>query len=396
MSHCPPAIVIASARSQLNRLSAPEDRHERICMAETLSRKRRRSSGLSLAFSPAVASIAIGLLSVPQIASALTMQQANENCRQTVGRPIVQACMGGQAGPTPRREHAAPRRRRRCAPACMAALNKANGRANVAVVDRRRQDEEGSRQSRQRPAGRLRARRRARSPTSPRFSTTRSPIRRRSRSSRTKPTTNRRRSCRSPIWPNSTTTAAMHAFAAWPQRGRDRRRREGARHRRQGRRSDAEAADPSSSSALQKQAAGDLKGAVAMFQQMIRETQNVRGMGGWIFNCQPEHHAGADPERRHSAGRGLSAAHAGHIVEVRTSGIPQKREAYIAARPRLGGRLRERRGRRCSKRAVSIARRRRPTRRQPTTSAPRFPDLKQDRISAPEIAGPSDGGFRSC
>ncbi len=68
-------------------------------------------------------------------AAALTQEAAVEKCRMTVGRPIVQACMqaaGGRAGGANLegcRAKASPQVR-----ACvMAALNAANGRANVAV-----------------------------------------------------------------------------------------------------------------------------------------------------------------------------------------------------------------------------------------------------------------------
>ncbi|MCJ9735510.1 tetratricopeptide repeat protein, partial [Bradyrhizobium sp. PRIMUS42] len=68
-------------------------------------------------------------------AAALTKEAAIENCRMTVGRPIVQACMQAQGGRKAGadlegcRAKASPQVR-----ACvMAALNAANGRANVAV-----------------------------------------------------------------------------------------------------------------------------------------------------------------------------------------------------------------------------------------------------------------------
>ena len=68
-------------------------------------------------------------------AAALTKEAAIENCRMTVGRPIVQACMqagGGRRGGANLeacRAKASPKVK-----ACvMAALNAANGRANVAV-----------------------------------------------------------------------------------------------------------------------------------------------------------------------------------------------------------------------------------------------------------------------
>jgi CHAT domain-containing protein len=66
-------------------------------------------------------------------ASALTMEQATENCRNTVGRPIVQACMKAQgAGGNLEacRAQATPQVR-----ACIqSALNAAHGRANVPVA----------------------------------------------------------------------------------------------------------------------------------------------------------------------------------------------------------------------------------------------------------------------
>ena len=66
-----------------------------------------------------------------QNASALTKEDALENCRATVGRPIVQACIRGGGGSREAcREQASPKVR-----ACViAALNAANGRANVPIA----------------------------------------------------------------------------------------------------------------------------------------------------------------------------------------------------------------------------------------------------------------------
>ena len=65
------------------------------------------------------------------------MEQAQATCRETVGRPIVQACMGGQ-GRGPDAEQRREACRAKATPsvrACvMAAMNKANGRANVAIA----------------------------------------------------------------------------------------------------------------------------------------------------------------------------------------------------------------------------------------------------------------------
>ena len=66
-------------------------------------------------------------------ASALTQEAARENCRMTVGKPFVMACMQANGGPAAReacRAQAHPK-----VHACViAALNAANGRANVAVA----------------------------------------------------------------------------------------------------------------------------------------------------------------------------------------------------------------------------------------------------------------------
>ena len=60
---------------------------------------------------------------------ALTKEQALENCRNTVGRPIVQPCVKAGGALETCRAQATPKVR-----ACViAALNAANGRANVAV-----------------------------------------------------------------------------------------------------------------------------------------------------------------------------------------------------------------------------------------------------------------------
>ena len=70
-------------------------------------------------------------------AIALSMEQAQATCRETVGRPFVQACMGGR-GRGPDGEQIREACRAKAGPtvrACMiAAMNKANGRANVAIA----------------------------------------------------------------------------------------------------------------------------------------------------------------------------------------------------------------------------------------------------------------------
>jgi CHAT domain-containing protein len=73
---------------------------------------------------------ALSLLAGAEIANALTLEEARQSCRQSVGRPIVQSCMRGGGGSLETcRQTATPKVR-----ACVHdAMNKANGRANVAV-----------------------------------------------------------------------------------------------------------------------------------------------------------------------------------------------------------------------------------------------------------------------
>lgn len=78
------------------------------------------------------AGLALGLVICRwQDAFALTKEEAIENCRASVGRPLVQACMRGGRGESREtcRAQATPKVRE----CVIAALNKANGRANVPV-----------------------------------------------------------------------------------------------------------------------------------------------------------------------------------------------------------------------------------------------------------------------
>src|SRR3981081_4659608 len=78
----------------------------------------------------------VAIFAVSERASALSLEQARENCRATVGHPIVQACMQG-LGKGGDREANLAKCRAGVQPkmhACVqAALNAANGRANVAI-----------------------------------------------------------------------------------------------------------------------------------------------------------------------------------------------------------------------------------------------------------------------
>ena len=96
---------------------------------------RERSSLFAIA--PAAALMAfLAAIGSCQQALALSQEQAIANCRETVGRPIVMACMQG-LGRGGDREANLARCRAGASPkvrACViAALNAANGRANVAI-----------------------------------------------------------------------------------------------------------------------------------------------------------------------------------------------------------------------------------------------------------------------
>jgi CHAT domain-containing protein len=101
-----------------------------MCFDHRTARGRRLVSVHSLALG--ISSSAFLIASIGSALAALSKEAAIENCRMTVGRPIVQACMrasGGAGSLEACRVKATPRVR-----ACViAALNAANGRANVAV-----------------------------------------------------------------------------------------------------------------------------------------------------------------------------------------------------------------------------------------------------------------------
>ena len=78
------------------------------------------------------------LLASTSSAFALSQEAARENCRMTVGKPIVHACMmalGGGRAPNAdaNREGCRAKATPQVRACVMAALNAANGRANVAV-----------------------------------------------------------------------------------------------------------------------------------------------------------------------------------------------------------------------------------------------------------------------
>ena len=78
----------------------------------------------------ALVAFACGLLGVSGAAMALSKEEAVENCRSTVGRPFVQACASGDKSKIEQCRAQVQPRMKACV---LAALNAANGRANVAI-----------------------------------------------------------------------------------------------------------------------------------------------------------------------------------------------------------------------------------------------------------------------
>ena len=106
-------------------------------MSKSIARESSASpalkSRLVANLGPAVGFLAFASVSAPHEAFALTVEQARENCRATVGRPIVQACMGGQKGEGPALEACRAKASPSVKACIMAAMNKAHGRANMAI-----------------------------------------------------------------------------------------------------------------------------------------------------------------------------------------------------------------------------------------------------------------------
>src|SRR5260221_2545457 len=108
-------------------------------MSRTPSILLSHISGILKPLARLVAPCSIALLAVlaaSERASGLWLEQARANCRETVGHPIVHACMQGM-GKGGDREANLAKCRAGVQPqmtACVhAALNAANGRANVAI-----------------------------------------------------------------------------------------------------------------------------------------------------------------------------------------------------------------------------------------------------------------------
>ena len=117
---------------------------------------------------------------------------------------------------------------------------------------------------------------------------------------------------------------------------------------------------------LQKKLTGDLKGAIATFQQLINETDNRPGLGGWLFNSvrniQDVVLLSGDLPQAEGHLRRLQSK----IVEMRTSGIPQKQRRPTPSVGAHSKRISRAHGRSSSKRAATTGTQRRHSRKPPT------------------------------
>lgn len=270
--------------------------------------------------------IGLGFLAIvfPTEADALTLEQARENCRNTVGRPIVQACAGRGAGES--QIQACREKARPAVQACVkAALNKANARANVPIAVSDGTKKETINLGSALPAGFV---------APPRTISDIALI-----LDNEKPDTATLAKLRADAEkePKAGLSASDRA-EFFLQRGEARTllgRHEDAL-------ADGDRAFAAASSgaearlkyrirhfiAVRKQVVGDLKSSVAMFQQIIRETHNARGLSGYTVpaNRSIMHTLIMSGDIGQAEGhlRRIEA----FITDIRTSGMPGKRKEY--------------------------------------------------------------------
>jgi CHAT domain-containing protein len=291
--------------------------------APTISQQR-----LPFAAFAGVAGIVVALLPLPQAAYALSMEQANANCRETVGRQIVHACMQEMRGSGDKESNLV-KCRAKASPtvrACTtAAMNKAHGRANVAIsIDDGKSKKEAINLSDALPAGFVPPPRSIADITAVLDSEK----------------------------PDAATLAKLKDAAdKEPEKGLsgedlaqfyyDR----GNARVLLGRTADAVAdgekgldiarnADPMLRQrlrqfvGLQKQAQGDLKSTIGIFQQLINETLNVPNMRGWLYNSSRIIIAALVQAGDITQADGYFKRMQTQLVDARTSGHPAKRQAY--------------------------------------------------------------------
>jgi CHAT domain-containing protein/tetratricopeptide (TPR) repeat protein len=291
-------------------------------MSRSIARESAASSRLKSRVIAAVGFLAFASLSAPHAAFALTIDEARENCRATVGRPIVQACMGGQKGEGPALEACRAKASPSVRACLMAALNKAHGRANVAIsADDGKAKKEAVNLGNALPAGFV---------APPRSIADIAAVLDSEK-------------------PDAATLAKLKADADKEPRGLsgdalaehyfDRATARSVLGRTDDAIADAEKGAAIAGAkrlkyhlrhftARQKQAIGDLKSTIAIDQQLLRETDNVPGTKGFLFLASRDlvqalilagDLAQADGYMRRSQAR---------LVEFRTSGHPEMRKSY--------------------------------------------------------------------
>ncbi|MDP3690745.1 MAG: CHAT domain-containing protein [Bradyrhizobium sp.] len=266
---------------------------------------------------------------IPDLAVALSMEQAQATCRETVGRPFVQACMGGKGrGPDGEQLRAACRAKagptvRAC---MMAAMNKANGRANVAIaIDDGKTKKEAIDLGNALPAGFV---------APPRTIADITAVLDNEKPDPATLAKLREEAEDEPEKGLSVSDLAEFYFDRGNAKSVLGRYADAIADGEKGLGIAGNGGDPLLKQrlrgfvALQKQSVGDLKTAVEMFQQMIRETQNVRGMGGHIFSASRNIMQALILSGDIVQAEGYLRRMQAYLTDVRTSGIPQKREAY--------------------------------------------------------------------
>jgi CHAT domain-containing protein len=299
-------------------------------MSRSIARESSASpalrSRLIAGLGPAAGLLAFASLSAPHAAFALTIEEARENCRATVGRPIVQACMGGQKGEGPALEACRAKASPSVKACVMAAMNKAHGRANVAIsIDDGKKKKEAVDLGNALPAGFV---------PPPRTIADIAAI-----------LDNEK--------PNPQTLAKLTADAdREPERGLSISElvlfhyERGEARTLLGRHADAIADGEKALSlarngveaklkhriqqfvALRKQAAGDLKAAITLFEQMIRETHNVPGVSGYSVNARLNIMAALIQSGDTAQAEGHLRQIQAFVTDLRTSGLPAKRKNY--------------------------------------------------------------------
>lgn len=270
-----------------------------------------------------------GLLCIADVAVALTMEQANANCRESVGRPIVQACMQGLRGAGDKESNFV-KCRAKASPsvrACtMAALNKANARANVAVaVDDGKSKKEVVNLGNALPAGFV---------PPPRSIADIAAILDNEKPDEATLAKLKAEADDEPDQKQSVSDLAESYYDRATARLLLGRQADAAEDAAKALAIASRGGDPMLKQrirqfvGMQQRLAGDLKGSIATFQQLIAETDNRPGLGGWLFNALRNITEtvlfSGDIAQAENHMRRLEAK----IVEMRTSGLPQKREAY--------------------------------------------------------------------